>query len=228
MTRIKNELRLVLFDIDGTLLWPKGAGRASTRAAMLEVFGTVGALDDHAFGGKTDWQTLVELLGRSEEEIGQIMPRYEQVIARHLTTLIGGYAVEACPGALALVHALHRDDTVLLGVVTGNVSTTAPIKLQAAGFNPAWFPVGAYGSEALDRNRLPALALERAVRHYKHSLMPQQVIVVGDTTADIASARALGARAVAVKTGYETPQALAAAGPDELLDDLTTFWQILR
>src|SRR5690606_40566360 len=72
------------------------------------------------------------------------------------------FTVEALPGALDTVTALRRREDMVIGIVTGNVAATAPLKLQAAGFDPLWFPVGAYGSEALDRNDLPALALERA------------------------------------------------------------------
>ncbi len=223
------DIELILFDIDGTLLWPKGVGRESTRRAMLEIFGTDAGLDGHTFGGKTDWFTLHELLserGYTEDRIGQMMPVYEQAIARHLTAIIGDFSVQPCPGALSLVAELRRRG-LLLGVLTGNVSTTAPVKLRAAGFDPAWFPVGAYGSEAADRNLLPFLALERARRQLRRSVMPEQVIVVGDTPADVACARALGAVAVAVLTGFSTREALVAAAPDHLLDDLTQFAEAL-
>src|SRR5690606_15741179 len=130
-------MRLILFDIDGTLLITHGAGRESTRLAMEEVFGTCGALGVHQFGGKTDWQTLVELLheaGYADADIRRIMPEYSAVIARHLGAVIGNFPVQACPGGLELVESLRRRDDVALGIITGNVSTTAPIKLRAAGY----------------------------------------------------------------------------------------------
>jgi len=219
-------MRLILFDIDGTLVWTRGAGREATRRAMIEVFGTCGALDGHKFGGKTDWQTLIELLA----EIGEIephMPAYNAAMERQLTAIIDQYDVQPCPGALDLIEALRQREDVALGLVTGNVSGTAPIKLRAAGFDPTWFPVGAYGSEALERDKLPALALARACEHYRCPFTPQQVIVVGDTPADVSSARALGALAVAVQTGFTTADELAAARPDYLLRDLTEFSLIL-
>lgn len=213
---------LILFDIDGTLLWTRGSGRAATKAAMLDVFGTCGALDEHHFGGKTDWLTLVELLpDYSTEAIGQHMPAYEQAMAHHLTRIIAEYTTEACPGALDVVQALRVREGVLVGIVTGNVSLTAPIKLRAAGFDPDWFPIGAYGSEAVDRDHLPAIALERAVRYLGEPITPEQVTIIGDTPADISCARALGGHAVAVMTGFSSREALTAAKPDILLDDLT-------
>lgn len=216
---------LILFDIDGTLIWPKGAGRESTRRAMLEVFGTEAAIGNHNFGGKTDWFTLHELLseqGYTEERIGQMMPVYEQAVARHLAQIIGSFPVQACTGAVELVLELRRRG-LLLGVLTGNVSATAPIKLRAGGFDPAWFPVGAYGSEAADRNLLPFLALERARRHLQRAIAPEQVVIIGDTPADVACARALGAVAVAVLTGFSSREEVTSAAPDYVLDDLTQF-----
>jgi phosphoglycolate phosphatase-like HAD superfamily hydrolase len=223
-------VKLILFDIDGTLLLTRGSGREATRAAMIEVFGTCGAMDRHVFGGKTDWQTLVELLsesGLTSEGVEAQMAVYEAAAARHLERVIGNYPTTACPGALEVVHALRQRDDVLLGIVTGNTSATAPIKLRAGGFDPDWFVVGAYGSEAMHRDNLPALALERAIRHVGYDIAPEDVIVIGDTPADVSCARALGARAVAVLTGFSRREELLASAPDDLLDDLTGFLQIL-
>ncbi len=219
-------MRLVLFDIDCTLLLTKGAGREANRLAMLEVFGTVGALAAHKFGGKTDWQTLVDLLiaeGISHEEIERRMPVYSEAMARHMGSVIPNYEVFAMPGALDLVKALHARPDVALGLVTGNVPGSAEVKLRAAGFDPAMFPVGAFGNEAIDRNLLPALAIARAVEHYRVPFLPQDVIVIGDTPADVACARTVGAVAVAVETGFCEPGELEAAQPDYLLRDLTEF-----
>ncbi len=222
-------MRLILFDIDGTLVKTHGAGRTATEHAMTEVFGTCGALATHHFGGKTDWLTLTELLpqfGMTHEEIERRLPAYNLAMARHLDAIIGNYPVEALPGSLALVDALRQRDDVALGIVTGNVSDTAPIKLRAAGFDPAWFPVGAFGHESRERDNLPALALERAIQHYGYRFTPNEVLVIGDTPADISCARALGAVAVAVQTGFAEAGELAAAQPDYLLRDLTEFSQV--
>lgn len=223
--------RLILWDIDGTLLHTRGAGRRSTHDAMVEVFGTASTLETHVFGGKTDWFTLAELLrdhGLTAEDIGHAMPRYEEAVARHLRRCIDPTQSEACPGALEAVAALRADaDNTLLGIVTGNCASTAPIKLEAAGFDPTWFPVGAFGSEAIERDDLPALALQRAIAYSGWKLTPADVTVIGDTVADIACARALGARVIVVATGHSTREALIAAQPDHLLDDLTTVLDYL-
>ncbi len=215
---------LILFDIDGTLLHSAGVGRASTKGAMEAVFGTSAGLESHSFGGKTDWQTLTELLPHlTTAEIGARMPQYEKAIEKEIARLAPNFDVRPCVGAHEVVKQL-RDREVPLGIVTGNVSTSAPYKLRAAGFEDTWFPFGAYGSESVDRNDLPGRAIARAEKYLKRPILPSQVLVIGDTVADIACARAVGAKACAVLTGHGKRPTLEAAQPDYLIEDLTTFF----
>jgi phosphoglycolate phosphatase len=225
-----NEMPLVLFDIDCTLLLTGGAGREATQLAMEEVFGASFNLTNHVFGGKTDWQTLHELLadqGYDEARVGAVMAQYSLAVERHLSAIIGNYPVKALPGAIDTVRALYAQG-VPMGIVTGNVSTTAPVKLRAAGYDMAWFPVGAFGSEARSRDHLPPMAVERAAAHFGRTFAPENVIVVGDTPADVECARALGAVAVGVRTGFCKPGEMEAAAPDILLDDLTGFLDVFE
>ncbi len=221
--------RLYLFDIDGTLLDSQSVGRMASRDAMLEVFGTASTIDTHRFAGQTDWQSLAALLaphGYDADAIHAHMDLYQQAAARHIQTAIARRVLKPHPGALESVQALRHTPDALLGIVTGNVAATAPHKLSAAGFDPAWFPVGAYGNESLDRDDLPRLALARAIDYSGTPIEPERVVVIGDTPADIACARALGAVAVAVCTGYSSREELAACQPDYLLDDLTTLLEV--
>jgi phosphoglycolate phosphatase len=223
--------RLLLFDIDGTLLRTEGAGRRATRAALLDVFGTAGAIDTHHFGGKTDYFTLIELLrdaGHDEASIGPKIPQFIQAMGQHMAVMIRQYPAYALPGALAAISHLrqHQPDS-LLGIVTGNAPTSARVKLQAAGYDPDWFMIGAYGTESSNRDDLPRLALERAQTHSGTRYAPDAVTVIGDTALDIQAARANGFRVIAVKTGFEDPDVLQAAEPDILLDDLTTLLEVL-
>jgi phosphoglycolate phosphatase-like HAD superfamily hydrolase len=216
-------MQLILFDIDGTLLMGRGLGREATRRAMLDIFGSSGTLETHQFGGKTDWMTLAEVLaaeGLSAQDIGRHMPVYEDALTRHMTALLAEYPVTALPGALDCVHTVRARANSLTGIVTGNLARTAHVKLRAAGFDPRWFPIAAYGSEALERNALPPLALERARQHSGQAIRPQDVVIIGDTLDDIACARAVGAHVVAVTTGFTARETLAAARPDYLLDHL--------
>lgn len=220
-------MKLLLFDIDGTLMISKGAGRLATKRAMQEVFGTLGQIDAVGFGGLTDWQIVAQALaseGFSLADIGARMDVYAQALARHLAEVLPLHEVYALPGALALVAECVRRPDLIVGLVTGNTALSAPVKLRAGGFNPSDFVVAAYGSEAHDRNQLPFLALERAKRLSGRHILASDVLIIGDTLADLRCGRALGARCVIVLTGFEDPDALRQAQPDVLIPDLTYFW----
>lgn len=222
--------RLVLFDIDGTLLHPDGVGRRATRAAMLEVFGTADGVDSHNFLGKSDWHTLTVLLGNSgytEEAIGQQMARYDEAIERHMERFIPEHNVRALPGAMTAVQRLRDDATAVTGLITGNMPRSARSKLRAAGFDPDWFDVGAFGSESTDRNEMTRLAVERGFAHCGHPLPTDQVYVIGDTVMDIDGARSVKGVAIVVRTGFEDNTVLAAAEPDHIMDDLSTLFDVL-
>ncbi len=219
-------MKLLLFDIDGTLLISQGLGRAAKSLAMQEVFGTDAGVMTHPFGGKTDWQILNELLhplGWTTDTIGEHMPRYQQIFAGHMQALSQEHVATALPGALELVQAMNQRSDVIVGVVTGNTRETAPVKLRLGGFDPTWFKVGAYGNESHNRNDLPKLALERAIAYTGQTIVPQDVWVIGDTLADVECARAIGAKVAVVLTGFEDKVLLLASQPDVVLEDLTQF-----
>lgn len=219
-------MKLILFDIDGTLLLSHGIGREAKRRAMLERFGTVGALDAHIFGGKTDWGILADLLvpyGYSIADIGAAMPEYEAALARHMNAIRSRYQAEAFPQARALLAALRGRADALIGLVTGNTAKTAAIKLEMAGYAPDDFVIGAFGSESAFRADLTRLARERACARLGADIAAGDVIVIGDTAADVAAARAIEAVAVAVSSGYETRERLLECQPDFLLRDLGEF-----
>ncbi|MDE2859100.1 MAG: haloacid dehalogenase-like hydrolase [Chloroflexota bacterium] len=219
-------MKLFLFDIDGTLLISRGIGREAKRRAMLECFGEVGDLDNHVFGGKTDWQILADLLapfGKTSADIGREIAGYERVMARHMREIKNDYRADALPHAMALVKQLRDRADTMVGLVTGNTSMTARIKLEMAGFKRDCFAVGAFGNEAAERDKLTRLALERAEAQSARSFDGGDVFVIGDTLADIDAARAIDAVAVAVCTGYTAREQLRDREPDFLLDDLSSF-----
>ena len=223
-------MKLVLYDIDGTLLISRGIGREAKRQAMLECFGMTGDLDNHVFGGKTDWRIVAELLapyGVTCADVGRAMPTYEAVMAKHMRAIVSRYQAEAVPHALELVGALRERDDALVGLVTGNTSKTAAIKLEMAGFDPAWFPVGAFGNESAERDDLTRLALQRARDQAGRAINGGDVVVIGDTPEDIKAARAIDAIAVAVCTGYVSRDQLISCDPDFLLADLSTFLDLI-
>lgn len=220
---------LILFDIDNTLIYGRGVGRAANELALVELFGTSGALATHQFHGKTDWATLIELmmpLGMVRADIDAMIPVYNMVLGKHFASIIHHYPVEPCPGGLELVTMLSRRDDALLGIVTGNVETVAPLKLKAAGYDPALFPVGAYGNEAHDRSLLPPIALQRAIDYHDGGF--RRVVIIGDTPDDIACARSIESRCIAVATGSFSRAELEACEPDLVLDNLADLDADLR
>lgn len=222
---------LILFDIDGTLIRGKGLGKPVTQNAIRDTFGLDVDLDGHWFGGKTDWFSLIELLtpvGITHDEIAFKLPEYMQIKRRWMVDLMREIPTWALPGALETVAALRDHGAFTLGILTGNVQTTALLKLEAVGFDPAWFPVGAYGHEAVSRNDLPPLALDRAHQVTGRRFAPHEVMIVGDTVADIECARAHNLRVAAVTTGFQPRADLEAAAPDYLIDSLTELLDIVN
>ncbi len=223
--------RLVLFDIDGTLLFSAGCGRAASRLALPDVFGTAGELDEMSFAGKTDWGILLEALapaGISAEQIGANMDRYNHALAHHMQRIVADYPVRPCPGAPDVVAALAQDPDVLIGLVTGNVSQIVPIKLRAAGYDPGVFKVGAFGSEGWERPMLPPLAVARAKAYTGIDYAPNHIVILGDTPGDIACAESIGARTIAVATGPFTLAQLQAFRPDFVFESMEDSAAVLR
>jgi phosphoglycolate phosphatase-like HAD superfamily hydrolase len=225
------DMRLILFDIDGTLIHGNRAGRAAMSNALHEVFGTTGPIEDYDMAGKTDRQIVSDLLtaaGIASSTIEAARLRVYHLMAEHGERLFPEHGIRPCPGVPALLAALRRRKDVLLGLLTGNISQTAPLKLLAAGIDPGQFAVGAYGSESEDRNQLPALAMQRAQARTGMAISGAETIVVGDTPADIVCARRSGACAIAVATGTHSASVLGSYRPDYLLPDLSDTAHVLE
>lgn len=221
-------MKLVLFDIDGTLLWTDGAGRRAIHRALLEETGTTGPIDGYRFDGKTDPQIVRELLATAghpaagdESRIRAICERYVALLRAELaepsqtTRLMAGI-----PELLAALEVHEAAGRALVGLLTGNLVTGAALKLRSAGLDPTRFRVGAYGSDSHRRADLPAVAARRAQALTGREFVGADVVIVGDTPEDVTCGRALGARAVAVATGSYDVTALRAAGASYVFDTL--------
>ena len=219
-------MRLVLFDIDGTLVLTKGAGRRALGAALLRVYGTTGLIDGYDFRGKTDPRIVADLMGAAglaPEVIHAGLTDCFEAYARRLVGEIGdGECVTLLPGVADLVRRLDAAEGVVLGLLTGNIEEGARIKLAPTGLWP-YFRTGAYGSDHGDRRRLPSLAARRAQALTGHTFRPEDVLVIGDTPLDIECARAFGAVAVAVATGFHPYAELEAEEPDLLFESFAEF-----
>ena len=219
----KNSQRVLLFDIDGTLLDPAGEGRVCLRRALDDVFSVTGAVDTYDMAGKTDWQIVTDVMsaaGLDAETITASLPAVFAAYARHVEIAAPSFNMRALPGVLDLVSQLSADPRFILGLVTGNVREAVPHKLQAVGLDPGVFTFGAFGSEHIDRNQLPTLALYRLEQQLGAPVPPETALVIGDTPHDIACARHSGLRVLCIATGTYPRHALAPHNPDYLLEDL--------
>ena len=224
-------MHLILFDIDGTLINSSRSGRAAMGRALQDVFGTPGAVQTYEFAGKTDRRIVGDLMaaeGWSAAEIETRLPQFYERMAAAGQDLFTPQRIRPCPGVLPLLDALAGRKDVVMALLTGNIRHTVPLKLAAAGIDPALFRIGAYGSDSSERNDLFAIALERAETALGRRPAAADVIVVGDTPADVGCARAGGGRAVAVATGPYSAEALRACAPDYLFADLSVTDDVLR
>ena len=222
--------RLVLFDIDGTLLGGAGAGRRALKVALEPHFGPMAHLEHWVFAGKTDPQIYRELLshmGVSEDEMSR---RQADLLGAYLDQLeleIG--SSEAChlkPGIEPLLEALAGESAVTLGLLTGNLERGARIKVDRFGLRP-YFKLGAYGSDHADRRELPPIAVQRARELTGRHFQGKQVVIIGDTEHDIKCGAALGVKAVAVATGAYSVDELAPHGADHVFADLADTERVL-
>jgi len=208
--------RLVLFDIDGTLLLSDGAGRRAIHRALIEIFGETGPAD-HRFDGKTDPQIVRELMRSVGHEDAHIDERLQGLFTRYVACLREElqdpeYHAAALPGVPELLDALAKRDEVTLGLLTGNLVDGARAKLEAVGIDPELFRVGAYGTDHELRPELPEIAQRRAREVLGIEVPGSRVVIIGDTPADVECGRGIGARAIGVATGRYSTKELAAHG----------------
>ena len=225
-------MRLVLFDIDGTILWTDGAGRRAIQRALVEVFGSAGPAD-HWFDGKTDPQIVRELMHHEGHDDAHIDARMAPMLDRYVALLHDElrnpeHPPRLLPGVAALLDALDARSDVMLGLLTGNLAAGAAEKLRAVGVDPARFPVGAFGSDHERRPRLPAVARERAEALLGAGIPGDAVVVVGDTPADVECGRDIGARAIGVATGRYSEAELARHGAVAVFRDLSDTAAVMR
>ena len=224
--------RLVLFDIDGTILWTDGAGRRAIHAALTEVFGSVGPAD-YWFDGKTDRQIVRDLMRLDGHADAGIDERMERLLERYVERLDAElshpeFSARLLDGVPALLDALEVRDDIVLGLLTGNVEAGARAKLRAVGIDPARFRVGAFGSDHEHRPALPAVAQQRARELLGVDIPGGDVVVIGDTPADIECARSVEARAIGVATGRYPVEELERHGAVAVFPDLTDTSAVVR
>jgi phosphoglycolate phosphatase-like HAD superfamily hydrolase len=224
--------RLVLFDIDGTILWTDGAGRRAIHVALTEVFGSIGP-SDYWFDGKTDRQIVRDLMRMDGHADDHIDGRMERLLERYVERLEAeladpGYSARLLDGVPELLDALEARDDIVLGLLTGNVEAGARAKLRSVGIDPDRFRIGAFGSDHEHRPALPAIAQQRMRETLGVDIAGDDVIVIGDTPADIECARSVKARAIGVATGRYPVEELARHGAVAVFPDLSDTSAVVR
>ncbi|MDQ1558789.1 MAG: phosphoglycolate phosphatase [Pyrinomonadaceae bacterium] len=235
------DLRVLLWDIDGTLLRSvrPGAFRDYTVPAMESVFGTAGSIREMRVSGMTDLQIIGEALRdhgitpeQVRERVAEIRTRFmsemERVAAEAATA--DSPLFQTLPGAREILERVASHPRYRSSLLTGNLEPAAHLKLRLVRLSEFFRELpGAFGDDSHDRRDLPALAAARINARLGLSLRPAQFIVIGDTPNDIACAKHFGARSVAVCTGrFDTPATLAAHAPDALLPDLSDSDLVLK
>ncbi|MEP6668871.1 MAG: HAD family hydrolase [Chthoniobacter sp.] len=222
------EKKLLLFDIDGTLLTSGGAGERALRRGFRDRFGIEDDLGRIEIAGRTDSGIARQMLAyhglpETPENLTAFFDGYLHFLAEELPSSPG----TLLPGILPLLEALKPRTDIVLALLTGNLARGAEIKLTHYG---VWhyFEFGAYADDHHDRNQLGHFARQRALEKHGVEFPPARIYVLGDTPHDISCARAIGAKAVAIATGKFTVGELGGLSPDFLFTDLSDVPAVLK
>jgi phosphoglycolate phosphatase-like HAD superfamily hydrolase len=220
--------RILLFDIDMTMLRTAGAGRAAMEAAFLEEFGIAGATEGVLFDGRTDRGIFIECLERyglagdaSPENLRRFCARYLE----HLPRTLAAKDAVVLPGVVELLDALTGEEAIV-GLATGNLRRGAAHKLGHFGL---WerFAGGGFGDDHIIRGELVRSGIAELEAIFALEPGEADVIVLGDTPLDVAAAHHAGARALGVATGRFSPEQLRTSGADFAVADLSDTARVL-
>jgi|SRR5436190_1299317 len=218
---------LILWDVDGTLVWlGEGTREAFDRAVASVVRHAVG---DHgvSFGGKTDPQIALEIMSAlsvSDDDAYRHLPDVLAALEREMELAVDLLRRDGriLPGVQALLERFDRRPLVIQSVLTGNTEANARLKVGAFGLDRFLdLEVGAFGSDSPDRNDLVPISLAKVEQLRNLRIDPDAVWVIGDTALDLACARSAGARCLLAATGRVPFADLAAAGADGAFENLS-------
>ena len=227
--------KLLLFDVDLTLVNTGGAGLRALDQAFREILGIHDAADGVAPHGKTDPAIVREICSkRGLTDVGELDDFTDRVLMRYTEFLKDEVArsdkYRVLPGVQSILDDAGLREDVILGLATGNVEVGARIKLERGGLN-RYFPFGGFGSDSEDRTEVVAAAARRASA-LGEPIHPDQTFVIGDTPRDVLAGKAAGFRTIAVGTGNYSTAVLGETGADLVIDDLhhgrDQFWGTTR
>ncbi|MDQ3283849.1 MAG: HAD hydrolase-like protein [Acidobacteriota bacterium] len=223
-------MRLVLFDIDGTLLTDRGASREAFRDALQAVYEYDGDLARYDFSGRTDPQIAHMVLRDAGWKAEDVDARIEELwkiylagLARNATT----ERVQVMPGIRELVAILHERQDVVLALLTGNIESGARLKLGGAQLND-YFPFGAFGSDSADRTQLPPFAVRRASERLDMHFKGSDVVIIGDSIYDVRCGVPYDATTIAVASGKTPAHLLQAENPTHFFENAADVRRVVE
>ncbi len=212
--------KLILFDIDHTLMDARGAGGRAINQAFASTLGVTDAFRHVRMDGKTDIQIVQEGLLASQAPVDKgIIDKIIVHYLKNLTSEIRKADSVVLPGVPELLQRLDAHPACILGLLTGNIEPGANIKLKQFDLEK-YFVIGAFGSDHQDRNMLLPIAVDKFHKLSGQTISPADCIVIGDTPRDVECGRLHGAQTIAVATGVYTREELETSGADHVLDDL--------
>jgi len=208
----------LFFDIDGTLIKTGGAGMSAIAMAMMELFG-IEELPNVPVQGRTDYAIIEDLFQPFSIDVDENIYEFKRAYWALLPTSLDERGGTVLPGVFELLELLLTRNDVAVGIVTGNTSRSAAIKLSHFGLD-SYFRFGGYGDHDADRNKVASLAKQSAFECLGEQFNPEKMWVIGDTPNDICCARSIGSKVVALETGGCESEELREANPDLLLSSL--------
>jgi phosphoglycolate phosphatase len=222
--------KLLLFDIDGTLVRVEGMSRISLIEALRSVYGTEGSAATHNFSGKMDSVIISEVMreaGLSDAQIANGFDEAKKLYIDNFKSQAEKNHVRVMSGVIALLEELHKHPGVVLALLTGNFEESGRHKLILPDINH-YFPFGAFADDAPTRNQLPPVAVERAKSHTGIDFKAKEVVIIGDTEHDVNCAKVLSSKSIAVATGYYSADALRSYYPDHVFENFSDTKAVLE
>ncbi len=222
-------MKLLLFDIDGTLANTNGAGLRALDRAFEEVYGHPGILDGISLAGRTDVTIMMDAYTKAGiefafEELERVKNRYFELLIDELNN---GKKNTLMPGIADLIPELHQNHNICLALLTGNWQRSGRMKIDHFGFN-SYFPFGAFADDAVERADLVPIAKQRCEALTGARLKPKDIFVIGDTPSDILCTKPHGVISVAVAAASYSMEDLSAYNPDILLKDLSNLGEVIK